>query len=93
MGRVEGGKLTRDGRRIGRSRFPLGRAAAERVRPSPPLSSLSSLTPPLGLNRAMTRPKRQLVVVGDSSTVSKGSGYLKRWMEWLEESAWVQVPE
>ncbi|ORY76944.1 AAA domain-domain-containing protein [Leucosporidium creatinivorum] len=45
------------------------------------------------LNVAMTRPKRQLVVIGDSETVSKGSGYLKRWMQWLEENAWVQVPE
>jgi DNA polymerase alpha-associated DNA helicase A len=68
------------------------------ISPSPFCSSrLSSLTspdqPPPKPSRAMTRPRRQLVVVGDSSTVSKGSGYLKRWMEWLEENAWVQVPE
>lgn len=39
------------------------------------------------LNVAMTRAKRQLCIVGDSSTVSKGSGYLKKWMEWLEKEA------
>ncbi|KDE05274.1 hypothetical protein MVLG_04306 [Microbotryum lychnidis-dioicae p1A1 Lamole] len=45
------------------------------------------------LNVAMTRPKRQLVVVGDSATVKKGSAYLKDWMEWLEENALVKIPE
>ncbi|SDA01402.1 BZ3500_MvSof-1268-A1-R1_Chr10-1g02630 [Microbotryum saponariae] len=45
------------------------------------------------LNVAMTRPKRQLVVVGDSATVKKGSTYLKDWMEWLEENALVKIPE
>ncbi|KAI5479920.1 DNA helicase [Pseudohyphozyma bogoriensis] len=45
------------------------------------------------LNVAMTRPKRQLVVVGDSETVSKGGGFLKDWMEWLEENAEVRVVE
>ncbi|KAJ9095628.1 hypothetical protein QFC21_005499 [Naganishia friedmannii] len=39
------------------------------------------------LNVAMTRAKRQLCVVGDSGTVGKGSGYLKKWMEFLEEHA------
>ncbi|WVQ79994.1 hypothetical protein IAT38_002095 [Cryptococcus sp. DSM 104549] len=39
------------------------------------------------LNVAMTRAKRQLCVVGDSSTVSKGSKYLKSWMTWLEAEA------
>ncbi|KAM0790209.1 hypothetical protein ACM66B_005523 [Microbotryomycetes sp. NB124-2] len=45
------------------------------------------------LNVAMTRPRRQLIVVGDSSTVSKGSAYLKQWMDFLEEHAYVQVPQ
>ncbi|KAK4049864.1 hypothetical protein OIV83_003920 [Microbotryomycetes sp. JL201] len=45
------------------------------------------------LNVAMTRPRRQLIVIGDSSTVGKGSGYLKQWMRFLEEHAFVQVPE
>ncbi|KIO24414.1 hypothetical protein M407DRAFT_26219 [Tulasnella calospora MUT 4182] len=39
------------------------------------------------LNVAMTRPRRHLCVVGDSSTVSSGSAYLKKWMRWLEENA------
>ncbi|KAG7529812.1 hypothetical protein FFLO_05399 [Filobasidium floriforme] len=39
------------------------------------------------LNVAMTRAKRQLCVVGDSSTVSQGSKYLKAWMDHLEEHA------
>ncbi|GAA5866889.1 hypothetical protein JCM8547_003908 [Rhodosporidiobolus lusitaniae] len=44
------------------------------------------------LNVSMTRPRRHLVVVGDSDTVSKGSPYLKQWMSWLEEDALVKVP-
>ncbi|KAH8924727.1 P-loop containing nucleoside triphosphate hydrolase protein [Atractiella rhizophila] len=43
------------------------------------------------LNVAMTRAKRHLAVVGDSSTVSKGSDYLKKWMEWLEENAEIRM--
>lgn len=39
------------------------------------------------LNVAMTRPKRHLCVIGDSETVRKGSVFLKRWMEHLEEHA------
>ncbi|CAD6582405.1 MAG: hypothetical protein TREMPRED_003274 [Tremellales sp. Tagirdzhanova-0007] len=39
------------------------------------------------LNVAMTRAKRQLCVVGDSATVSKGSDYLGKWMAWLESNA------
>lgn len=45
------------------------------------------------LNVAMTRPRRQLVVVGDSGTVAKGSTFLKKWMDWLEENADVRVAE
>ncbi|KAK4699743.1 hypothetical protein P7C70_g6514, partial [Phenoliferia sp. Uapishka_3] len=45
------------------------------------------------LNVAMTRPRRQLVVVGDSGTVGKGSKFLKAWMDWLEENADVRVAE
>ncbi|BGP09805.1 hypothetical protein JCM10049v2_005679 [Rhodotorula toruloides] len=44
------------------------------------------------LNVSMTRPRRHLVVVGDSETVLKGSDFLKKWMEWLEEEALVKVP-
>ncbi|KAG8686809.1 hypothetical protein FRC09_013908 [Ceratobasidium sp. 395] len=39
------------------------------------------------LNVAMTRPRRHLCVIGDSSTVEKGGTYLKKWMSWLEDNA------
>lgn len=39
------------------------------------------------LNVAMTRPKRSLVVVGDSETVKRGSKFLSNWMNWLENNA------
>ncbi|KIJ28163.1 hypothetical protein M422DRAFT_61944 [Sphaerobolus stellatus SS14] len=40
------------------------------------------------LNVAMTRAKRHLCVVGDSSTIRRGGGkYLKKWMDWLENEA------
>jgi superfamily I DNA and/or RNA helicase len=42
---------------------------------------------------AMTRPKRCLIVVGDSETVSKGSKFLKCWMEFLEENADLRYPD
>ncbi|KAK1222273.1 hypothetical protein PQX77_014906 [Marasmius sp. AFHP31] len=45
------------------------------------------------LNVAMTRAKRHLCVVGDSSTVSRGSKYLLKWMEWLEANADVRYAE
>jgi DNA polymerase alpha-associated DNA helicase A len=35
----------------------------------------------------MTRPRRQLCVIGDSDTVGKGSKYLAAWMKWLEDHA------
>lgn len=42
------------------------------------------------LNVAMTRAKRQLVVVGDSETIRQGGEYLRRWMEWLDGNAVVE---
>jgi DNA polymerase alpha-associated DNA helicase A len=42
---------------------------------------------------AMTRPKRSLIVIGDSETVSKGSKFLKRWMDYLEENADLRYPD
>ncbi|KAG8995697.1 hypothetical protein FRB94_008851 [Tulasnella sp. JGI-2019a] len=42
------------------------------------------------LNVAMTRARRHLCIVGDSSTVSYGSPYLKSWMDWLEQNAEVR---
>ncbi|KAF6840783.1 hypothetical protein CMUS01_03816 [Colletotrichum musicola] len=45
------------------------------------------------LNVAMTRPKRSLTVIGDSETVKRGSTFLKRWMEFLEENADLRYPD
>ncbi|KZT22299.1 P-loop containing nucleoside triphosphate hydrolase protein [Neolentinus lepideus HHB14362 ss-1] len=39
------------------------------------------------LNVAMTRARRHLCIVGDSSTVQHGGSFLKRWMKWLEDNA------
>ncbi|KAF9523770.1 AAA domain-containing protein [Crepidotus variabilis] len=39
------------------------------------------------MNVAMTRAKRHLCIVGDSSTVIHGGGYLKKWLTWLESNA------
>lgn len=45
------------------------------------------------LNVAMTRPKRQLCVVGDSETVSHGGKFMKDWIEWLTEYADLRYPD
>ncbi|KAB5536513.1 DNA helicase [Coniochaeta sp. 2T2.1] len=45
------------------------------------------------LNVAMTRPKRSLTVIGDSETVKRGSPFLKRWMDFLEEHADLRYPD
>lgn len=39
------------------------------------------------LNVAMTRARRHLCVVGDSSTIQHGGKYLKNWMAWLDANA------
>ncbi|KAF7968001.1 hypothetical protein HWV62_32200 [Athelia sp. TMB] len=39
------------------------------------------------LNVAMTRAKRSLCVVGDSSTVQHGGAFLAKWLAWLEAHA------
>ncbi|KDQ32825.1 hypothetical protein PLEOSDRAFT_1032118 [Pleurotus ostreatus PC15] len=39
------------------------------------------------LNVAMTRAKRSLCVVGDSSTICHGGAFLKKWLAWLEANA------
>ncbi|KAI4704425.1 hypothetical protein J4E81_001491 [Alternaria sp. BMP 2799] len=44
------------------------------------------------LNVAMTRPKRHLCVIGDSDTISKGSKFLKAWMQHLEDHADLRYP-
>ncbi|ROW11547.1 hypothetical protein VMCG_01290 [Cytospora schulzeri] len=45
------------------------------------------------LNVAMTRPKRSLTIIGDSETVQKGSKFLKRWMDFLEDNADLRYPD
>ncbi|QPH01675.1 hypothetical protein C2857_005878 [Epichloe festucae Fl1] len=45
------------------------------------------------LNVAMTRPKRSLTVIGDSETVKRGSHFLKKWMEFLEDEADLRYPD
>ncbi|OHE98895.1 hypothetical protein CORC01_05791 [Colletotrichum orchidophilum] len=45
------------------------------------------------LNVAMTRPKRSLTVIGDSETVKRGSNFLKRWTDFLEENADLRYPD
>ncbi|KAG8216052.1 DNA helicase [Butyriboletus roseoflavus] len=45
------------------------------------------------MNVAMTRAKRHLCIVGDSSTVQHGSPYLKKWLAWLEANADVRFAE
>ncbi|KAI0293908.1 P-loop containing nucleoside triphosphate hydrolase protein [Russula brevipes] len=45
------------------------------------------------LNVAMTRARRHLCVVGDSSTVQHGSKYLKDWVAWLEDNADIRFPD
>ncbi|EQL32015.1 hypothetical protein BDFG_05737 [Blastomyces dermatitidis ATCC 26199] len=45
------------------------------------------------LNVAMTRPKRHLCVCGDSETIRRGSQFLRRWMDFLEENADLRYPD
>ncbi|KAI9802636.1 MAG: hypothetical protein M1825_002658 [Sarcosagium campestre] len=45
------------------------------------------------LNVAMTRSKRHLCIIGDSETVSNGSSFLKKWMNFLEENADLRYPD
>ena len=45
------------------------------------------------LNVAMTRPKRQLCVIGDGETVGRGSGFLKAWVAHLEAEADLRYPD
>lgn len=42
---------------------------------------------------AMTRPRRQLCVVGDGETVGRGSKFLARWMQHLEQEADLRYPD
>lgn len=44
------------------------------------------------INVAITRPKRQLCVIGDTSTVAN-SKFLKAWVDWVEENADIEYPD
>lgn len=46
------------------------------------------------LNVAMTRPKRQLCVIGNIETLERsGNKYLKNWAEWSEENSDLRYPD
>ncbi|CDR40163.1 CYFA0S04e04940g1_1 [Cyberlindnera fabianii] len=45
------------------------------------------------LNVAITRPKRQLCVVGDMETISAGSKFLKSWVDWCEDNVEIVYPD
>ncbi|KAH8155178.1 uncharacterized protein LAJ45_00187 [Morchella importuna] len=45
------------------------------------------------INVAVTRARRHLCVVGDSETVGRERGFLRRWMEWLGDEAVVRYPD
>lgn len=45
------------------------------------------------LNVAVTRARRCLVVVGDGETLTKEKGWVRSWVEWLEENAEVRFME
>ncbi|KAK9320640.1 P-loop containing nucleoside triphosphate hydrolase protein [Lipomyces orientalis] len=45
------------------------------------------------LNVAMTRPRRYLCVIGDTETLSKGSTFLKGWVDWAMDYAEIRYPD
>ncbi len=45
------------------------------------------------LNVAITRPKRQLCIVGDMETITQGSKFLHDWVEWNETNAELIYPD
>ncbi|KAN0060658.1 hypothetical protein ACQY0O_007316 [Thecaphora frezii] len=57
---------------------------------SNPLHQVGFLSEKRRLNVAITRAKRQLVVVADSETVGHEEPFLKKWMQWLDEKALVE---
>ncbi|KTW26261.1 uncharacterized protein T551_03560 [Pneumocystis jirovecii RU7] len=44
------------------------------------------------LNVAITRPKRHLCIIGDSQTIERNSGFLKRWVQYLEYNSDLRYP-
>ena len=45
------------------------------------------------LNVAMTRPKRQLCVVGNTLTIGRGSKFLHSWVRWSEDNSMLEFPD
>ena len=46
------------------------------------------------MNVAMTRPKRQLCVIGNIETLQRsGNSFLKDWTEWSEDNADLRYPD
>lgn len=45
------------------------------------------------LNVAMTRPKRHLCVVGNTSTIGRGSKFLQSWVGWSEDNSMLEFPD
>ncbi|KAG4303605.1 hypothetical protein PCK1_000123, partial [Pneumocystis canis] len=44
------------------------------------------------LNVAITRPKKHLCVIGDSQTIERNEGFLKRWIQYLEYNSDLRYP-
>lgn len=44
-------------------------------------------------NVAITRPKRQLCVIGNMETLSGGTKFLKKWVDWCEDNAEIVYPD
>lgn len=45
------------------------------------------------LNVAMTRPKKQLCIIGDMETIGSGSPFLEKWVQWAESNADIEYPD
>ncbi|PRT53516.1 DNA polymerase alpha-associated DNA helicase A [Wickerhamiella sorbophila] len=45
------------------------------------------------MNVAITRPRRQLVIFGDSETIGANDGFLKNWVEWCQDNADIEYAD
>lgn len=45
------------------------------------------------LNVAMTRPKRHLCIVGNTTTIGRGSKFLHSWVGWSEDNSMLEFPD